>query len=152
MEMAARLRELEDRAQIGDVLARYSTALDTRDWDALQTVFTTDAECDYGALGSPRGVTEIAGLISATIGSLDATQHLIGNVIVAVDGDAATADCYLISQHLRAGTPGGDHYLLGGRYRDELVRTPEGWRIRSRTLHRMWTTGNRDVVQRPGQG
>jgi hypothetical protein len=74
----------------------------------------------------------------------------VGNVVVAVDGDEATADCYLISQHIRQGTPGGDHYLLGGRYSDRVVRTPAGWRIAHRTLHRMWTTGNRDVVRRPG--
>ena len=150
--MADRLQELVDRADIGDVLCRYSTALDSRDWEALGSVFTPDAVCDYGALGSPRGVPAIAGLVSATIGSLDATQHLLGNVTVAVDGDTATADCYLVAQHVRAGTPGGDDYLLGGPYHDELVRTPEGWRITSRTLHRTWTSGNRDVVQRSGRG
>ena len=147
--MADRLQELVDRADIGDVLCRYCAALDDRDWDALAGVFTPDAVAHYGALGSPRGVPAIAGLVSATIGSLDATQHLVGNVTVAVDGDAATADCYLLAQHVRDGTPGGDTYLLGGSYHDELVRTPEGWRIAQRTLRRMWTTGNRDVVQRP---
>lgn len=149
--MADRLQELEDRADIGEVLTRYCSALDNRDWKGLESVFTTDAICDYGALGNPHGAAEIASLISSTIGDLDATQHLIGNVTVSVDGDMATADCYLISQHIRAGAPGGDHYLLGGRYSDRLVRTPEGWRIAHRTLHRMWTTGNRDVVQRPAQ-
>jgi len=146
----ATLEEVRDRLEIGELLARYSTALDDRRWDLLAEVFTPDAECDYGALGRPRGVEEITSLIRGTIGDLDATQHLVGNVVVAVDGDAGTADCYLISQHIRAGAPGGEHYLLGGRYSDRVVRTPDGWRIAHRTLHRMWTTGNRDVVRRPG--
>ncbi len=149
--MTDRLQELVDHVEIGDVLARYCSALDCRDWAGLESVFTADATCDYGALGNPHSAAEIASLIRSTIGDLDVTQHLIGNVTVAVSGDAATADCYLISQHIRAGAPGGDHYLLGGRYSDRLVRTPEGWRIAQRTLHRMWTTGNRDVVRRPGQ-
>ena len=144
------LQELLDRVEIGELVARYSTALDSREWELLGEVFLPDAVCDYGALGNPRGVDAITALISGTIGDLDATQHLVGNVVVTVDGDVATADCYLISQHIRRGTPGGDHYLLGGRYSDRLVRTPAGWRIAHRTLHRMWTTGNRDVVRRPG--
>ena len=39
--------------------------------------------------------------------------------------------------------------MIGGSYADRLVRTVDGWRIEHRTLHRMWTSGNRDVVQRP---
>ena len=144
------LQSLADRIEIGELLARYSTALDGRDWALLDEVFLPDAECDYGALGNPRGVDEITTLVRGTIGDLDSTQHLVGNVVVTVHGDEATADCYLISQHIRRDTPGGDHYMLGGRYSDRLVRTPAGWRIAHRTLHRMWTTGNRDVVRRPG--
>ncbi|WP_409329655.1 nuclear transport factor 2 family protein [Trujillonella humicola] len=149
--MADELQDLRDRIEIGDLLARYSTALDAREWELLGEVFTPDATCDYGTLGRPRGVEEITALIRGTIGDLDATQHLVGNVVVRVDGDEASADCYLISQHVRAGTPGGDHYLLGGRYADHVVRTPAGWRIAHRTLHRTWTSGNRDVVRRPGR-
>jgi SnoaL-like domain len=74
---------------------------------------------------------------------------LVGNIVVDVRGDEATAYCYLISQHIRQDTPGGDHYLLGGRYTDHVVRTPDGWRIAHRTMHRMWASGNREVVQRP---
>lgn len=143
------MQELVDRGQIGDLLAAYATALDTRDWDALGRVFAPGASCDYGSLGSPSGVGEITSLVRSTLDGLDATQHLIGNVTVKVDGDQATAECYLIAQHIRAGAPGGDHYLIGGRYSDRMVRTPDGWRISHRTLHRMWTTGNRGVIQRP---
>lgn len=143
------LQEIQDRLEIGELLARYSRALDTRDWGLLGEVFTADAACDYGALGSPEGIEAITALIRGTIGDLDGTQHLVGNVVVRVEGDEAAADCYLISQHVRADTPGGDHYLLGGRYADRVVRTPAGWRIAHRTLHRMWTMGNRDVVRRP---
>ena len=148
--MSDALQQLLDRAEISDLLARYSTALDSRDWPLLGTVFAPDAVCDYGTLGNPSGLDEITALIRGTIGDLDATQHLVGNVVVDVRGDEATADCYLISQHIRRDTPGGDHYFLGGRYSDRLVRTADGWRIAHRTLHRMWTSGNREVVRRPG--
>jgi hypothetical protein len=143
------VQALADRLAIAELLADYCTALDSRDWDGLRRFFAPGAGCDYGSLGSPRGVDAIIALISGTLRTLDATQHLIGNVTAAVDGDEATAGCYLISEHVRTGTPGGEHYTIGGRYADRLVRTPEGWRVTSRTLHRMWTAGNREVVQRP---
>ena len=141
--------ELIDRVAVSDLLAAYCSALDAQDWARLREVFVPDAECDYGTLGNPKGADAIVSLVSSTLTGLDATQHLVGNVVVRLNGDRASADCYLISQHVRTGTPGGDHYLLGGRYEDRLVRTPEGWRIAFRRLHRMWVMGNREVVQRP---
>lgn len=143
-----RVQELTDRLDVAEVLARYCVALDTRDWDLLEQVFAVDAACDYGSIGTPQGIPAITAAIRGTIADLDATQHLTGNVLVEIDGDRATASCYLISQHVRRGQVGGEEYMIGGRYHDELVRTPPGWRIRTRRLDRMWTSGNRDVVRR----
>lgn len=147
--MESALQVLTDQLEISNLLAHYATALDTRNWAGLADVFLAEASCDYGSLGSPQGIDEITRLVSGTLRTLDATQHLIGNVVVKVDGDRADASCYLIAQHLRAATPGGEHYLIGGIYTDQVVRTPDGWRIAHRALTRLWTTGNRDVIQRP---
>src|SRR3954454_21602982 len=113
MPDARRLQELLDKMVISELLARYSTALDTRDWDGLAEVFLPDAECDYGTLGNPRGVDAITELIRGTIADLDSPQHLVGNVVVDERGDEAPVDCYLISQHIRKGIAGGHHYFLG---------------------------------------
>jgi hypothetical protein len=146
-----RVQELTDRLDIAEVLARYCDALDQRRWDLLATVFAPEASTDYGSVGTPTGVEAITSAIRGTIGDLDATQHVVSNVQVQVAGDTATAQCYLISQHVRSGQPGGEEYLIGGRYVDELVRTPDGWRITFRRLERMWTSGNRAVVRRAAQ-
>lgn len=147
----ADLQELTDRLDITDVLTRYCTALDSRQWDLLEQVFTVDARAEYGSVGSPAGLAEITEGIRGTIGDLDATQHLIGNVAVTLAGDTATASCYLMSQHLRTGVPEGETYMIGGRYVDELTRTPDGWRITSRRLERMWASGNRGIISRAGR-
>ena len=49
------LQALTARWQIAELLARYCTALDQRDWPALADVFTPGAACDYGSLGNPQG-------------------------------------------------------------------------------------------------
>lgn len=143
------LRLLADRLAIADLLALYCTALDTKDWPLLEQVFTPDAVCDYGATGGPHGLAEITETISRTLAATDSTQHLIGNVTAEVSGDTAVASAYLQAQHVRSGAEGGQTYLIGGRYDDELARTADGWRITRRTLTRMWSTGNRGVVIRP---
>ena len=45
------LQELSDRAEITDVLVRYTRAIDTGEWDRLDTVFTPDAQIDYTESG-----------------------------------------------------------------------------------------------------
>jgi ketosteroid isomerase-like protein len=141
-----RFRELADRREIDDVLYRYAQSLDSHDWDRLRTCFTADAVADFLELGGRHeGIDAIVGLISSVLSGLDASQHLIGSPIAEVDGDTAKSTCYLQAQHVFEGAPGGDHYLVGGTYVDELVRTAEGWRIARRTLHGTWFDGNPEV-------
>ena len=140
------LQELADRRAIDDVLNRYAHALDGRDWDLLRTCFTEDAVADYLELGGVNeGREAIVDLCSGVLTGLDASQHLIGSPSAQVDGDTATATCYLQAQHVYKGAPGGDHYLVGGTYVDRFVRTNEGWRIKHRTLHGVWFDGNPEV-------
>ena len=50
-----RLSELLDRHDISDLLSRYGVAIDSRQWDLLDTVFTPDATIDYSSSGAPKG-------------------------------------------------------------------------------------------------
>jgi ketosteroid isomerase-like protein len=143
------LRQLIDERDITATLHRYASALDLRDWELLATCFTEDAVGDYGTGPQPlQGIEAITALCQGVLESLDHSQHLIGNVEVAVDGDAATASSYLQAQHVRAGAPGGENFIIAGRYVDELARTDEGWRISRRRLERWWDEGNPAVVNR----
>ena len=147
--MALDLQQINDRIEIEDLLARYSRALDFRQFDQLQGIFTEDGQFDAGGLGHPQGPAAIREMIEGTIGGLDATQHLVGKSLIEFsdDGDSAEVRTYLISQHVRESTPGPiKHYFLGGEYFDRVVRTPQGWRIAFRRLDRMWKQGDRAVL------
>jgi 3-phenylpropionate/cinnamic acid dioxygenase small subunit len=130
-----------DRLAVQDVLFRYATALDTKDWALLRTCFTPDVVGVYDAHGEQQGYERIEAMCRRALEPLAATQHLIGNVEVAVSGDTATSTCYLQAMHVRE-RPGGDNFIVAGQYRDELVRTPDGWRIVRRALRRIWTQGD----------
>lgn len=141
------LARLVDQLEITDVMTRYCLALDAHDWDRLETCFTPDATTDYGELGGGNsGRDEIVETCRVALSGLDASQHLVSNYAVEVDGDTATATCYLHGLHALKDTPGGDVFMVYGTYTDRFVRTPDGWRIAHRTLAGTWSEGNPAVL------
>ncbi|MFT4656648.1 MAG: ketosteroid isomerase-like protein [Candidatus Aldehydirespiratoraceae bacterium] len=141
------LQRLLDEREIVAVAVAYCFALDTHDWDALHQVFTPDATANLGVPARQVGIDEIIERISGALSGLDNSQHLVGNHEVVVTGDTATHRCYLQAQHIRAVPDGSPLFMIAGRYEDEFVRIPDGWRIGHRTLTTMWREGNSGVVQ-----
>jgi len=139
---------LLDERDITKVCHRYTTALDTKDWPLLRSCFLPDAVAVYEGIGECPDYDAIEALCQSALGPLTRTQHLVGNVDVVVEGDAATAQCYLQAQHVQEGVEGGDLFVIAGRYSDEVVRTDDGWRFARRTLATWWTDGNPAVVGR----
>jgi hypothetical protein len=145
--MDADLQRLIDRQEIADLCVRYTFALDTKDWALLESCFTgTPAFVHPG--GRLEGFEAILARSRGALESLDTSQHLLGNVVADVDGDTARATSYFQAQHVRAGTPGGDTYIIAGSYTDTLARTPGGWKIAERVQVYLWREGNCAVVRR----
>jgi 3-phenylpropionate/cinnamic acid dioxygenase small subunit len=141
------LQELADRAAIVDTVIAYATALDTRDWERLGSLFTSDGYWEYGGSGERlAGPGAIVARISASLGRFDTTHHLNGNHVAVVHGDEAEHTCYYQAQHVRLGVPGGEKFLSGGRYDDRLRRTPDGWRFTGRRIISVWSDGNPAVI------
>jgi len=129
-------RSLGDRIAVEDLLTRYATAVDRRDWDRYRSVFTTDAEIDYTSAGGIAGtVDEVVEFLSTTLAMFEMTQHLVSNVDLAVDGDTATVTA-MFSNPMRL--TGGDTWFTGGWYHHDLVRTSDGWRSRRLREESAW--------------
>jgi hypothetical protein len=137
---------LADKLAITELCYRYGVALDSRDWAMLRRCFQPDAIAYYGADPSV-GYEQIEAVCRSALDPLSASQHLIGNVLVELDGDRASSVCYLQAQHVRAGMADGEQFIFAGRYLDQHVRTPDGWRIAERRLEPMWTAGNPRVLE-----
>lgn len=122
-----------DREQIGDLLVRYATGIDTKDWPLFRTCFTDDVRADYGEIGLWTDVDAITEFMRVTHETMPGTQHMLSNVAIAVDGDTGSAASYVHAVLVVSAEPRVwvDAF---GRYDDDLVRTGDGWRIRARTF------------------
>ena len=130
------IRDLADRLAIGDLLTRYATAVDRRDWDLYRTVFTSDAEIDYTSAGGIAGtVDEVVEFLDSALSGFEMPQHLVSNVEASIEGDTArvTAMC---NNPMRL--TGGDTWFTGGWYHHDLVRTADGWRSRKLREESAW--------------
>lgn len=120
----------EVRRDVSDLLVRYATGIDTRDWELLRSCFTDDCEADYGDVGRWTGADEITAWMRATHEPLGHTLHRITNVSLVADGGRVRARCYVDALLLGPGDVGGAR--AAGFYEDEVVETGDGWRIARR--------------------
>jgi ketosteroid isomerase-like protein len=120
-----RLRRLEDAEAIRTLDAAYCRLLDDADWPGLIGLFTPDGVFD--GLRRVEGRGDLLAFFSGLSESgLTAFWHHVSNLEVEVDGDAATVRSLLWQPCVVDGVP----HVAAGRYADQLVRTPEGWRYR----------------------
>ena len=129
--------DIGDRLAISDVLIRYATALDGRDWELLASCFTDDATLDYDTSGT-YGRDAFVEHCRAGLARMKATQHCVTNHVISTDGDRAHSTSYVIAQHVREND---FTFTLGGTYSDDLVRAGTEWRIASRRFVTSWKAG-----------
>jgi 3-phenylpropionate/cinnamic acid dioxygenase small subunit len=117
-------------ARVTDVLIRYASGIDGRDWDLFRTCFTEDCDVDYGDIGHRHGVEEVTAWMRDTHDQVGPTMHRVSNVTVTADHDGAVAHSAV---HAVIALPDGTAAVHAyGRYVDDLVETSQGWRIARR--------------------
>ena len=135
--------------ELHQVLCRYARACDTRDWAAMDEVFTADAHAHYGSWHCPDRAA-LVGMVRQHLSGCGPTQHLLGNLEVdASDPQRPLSRIQVRAAHQGLGQRGHLRYDAIGFYEDEWVRLPEGWRIQKRSMTMLLEIGERSVLQ-PG--
>jgi hypothetical protein len=126
-------RRADDLEALHRLLAEYCSRMDRRDPKGWAALFTDDGQ--FFAFG--RSFDGYEGLFELASNS-PLGVHLAGEPVIDLDGDAATAQqnfffVYAATRDLRIGF-----------YDDDLVRTDDGWRFRTRKCTFLSATGPSD--------
>jgi hypothetical protein len=117
--------ELADRLELHELPGRYGDLIDDRDWDGLSRIFTGDAKFVL-----PRKTIDGLAAIQAFMDDparKHPRTHLMTNIYVD-EVDGATI------MHFRLVGMLPDGRMWSVRYRDEVVKTPDGWRVAHRVV------------------
>jgi hypothetical protein len=154
-----RLQAIEDRLEIINLVAAHPPGADGASHDFAESFWTEDGTVN--AAGEAKPYEAMIGVLN-TPGFAEAQRqgicHFAGMPHIAVDGDRAVATSYLqilaadpdgkpfeLSAH---GTSKGYRVLRLSANRWELMRTPQGWRIKNRTMRGMDTPGSRELLKK----
>ena len=76
-----------DKAQIADVLIRYATGIDSKNWELFRTCWTDEVDLDYGEVGHFTDPDAITDLFAQSHNPMGPTYHRLSNFAIDVDGD-----------------------------------------------------------------
>jgi len=139
--MDTRLQELLDKAEITALVHRYCNAADRHDHDKMRSLYHEDAIDDHGAF--------FKGLAMEFIDALPAIQepmlilhHNVTTMNIAIDGDYAEGEIYVLAFHQVRTDEGPMDLLIGGRYFDKYARRAGAWKFSHRAVVADWATSN----------
>ena len=138
--LESRVRELEDKDAIHELLMEYGRTLDAGDWDGYSRLFARNGTWT-GSFGTATGPAQILAMLKKSLGNLPAHDpehvtsfHLMTNCQIRLAGERATA-----SSRWTNFSRTDDNKLmprLAGRYEDVLVREDGHWRFLARSAPR----------------
>jgi hypothetical protein len=137
--LAARLKVLEDKEAIGNVLIAYGHALDSRDFKTYASLFSKDGSWSGGlgkVTGGPQAIYDFmtsrigggGGNAAARPIGFGSTYHIMSSFEISVTGETATA----ASRWAFVSAARGPGIQVAGRYEDTFVRENGVWKIKSR--------------------
>ena len=128
------LQDLSDHHQIRQLVVDYATAIDSREFDALDAVFMPDAYIDYRAMGGIDGrYPQIKAWLAQVLPNFPNYFHMVGNAALRIDGDRASSTIICFNpMQVNLGEGKTQVMFLGLWYHDKFVRTAQGWRMSER--------------------
>lgn len=126
------MQQLADRLEITDLVSRLGRWLDHAGDDAPERVLAPDVTVRTPG-GEAAGIERVVAQAERNH-AVDATQHVITNVLVDLDGDRAEVAANLTVTFV----DGNRLRTLGERYRFGAVRKDAGWRLTRIEVEPVW--------------
>lgn len=137
-----RVRRLEDRADLQDLVAAYFLATDDDDFEQLGASFASTAT--FAASGYPdsAGRADVVAFLKAARADMGQTVHTPHYVHLEFQSDDAATG--VVVAHLELGIGGQTHYAAV-RYLDRYRRENGGWVFAHREMRAVYVTAWADI-------
>ena len=133
-DLQRRIRRLEDRAEIGELVARYGLVMDDRDMVAMPELFTPDIVVrSADGVMNASGLAAVVAMFRGRFAVLGPSYHFSHDRIVVFeddDPDAAHGTVLAHAEMNRKGQP----MLAAMRYADRYRRHRDRWCFAERVL------------------
>lgn len=129
----------QDYAEIQQLYARYNFAVDAIDGEGVAAVYTPDGIFYEGKNRQIVGHDALVNWVNTEVKTnhaIDHRRHWNANLMITGTPEGAKAAIYLLTINVGVNPP---VILAAGRYDDTLVKTPQGWRFKTRMVQ-----GDRD--------
>ena len=151
MNIEQSIQELQDRAAIGELLARYCRHADQLDPQGMAACFVPDCRVAFvpASMAAPLlDKQELLRFLQDYLPNSSSSAHYITNIELLFDAPGqAIAHTYMYSWQRFKGYPGTADCHRYGRYEFRLLRTPEGWRIGKLNLLSMGEYGGARIAE-----
>ena len=144
--------DVADKLAVAETVYRYATGVDRRDWVLYRSLFTDTVAVDFSSFDPdlrPLVLPAddwVAGIVPLFSG-LAATQHIMTNPLVTLDGDAAAITMAVQAHHVYDPDDPASWYTVGGYYDDSLVRVDGRWLLNGVRLTITWRAGDPAVME-----
>jgi uncharacterized protein (TIGR02246 family) len=122
---------LVDRTKIRELTARYGRCFDDGDAENFAATFVEDGSMEVNGSPVATGRRELAAMCTNTPWG---TMHVTVDPTIEIDGDTAVQEVTILVVQRAKSMKDQSKVVGSGRYSDELVRTPDGWRFSRRTV------------------
>jgi hypothetical protein len=130
------LQELAAKQAIAELSATYMRGLDRLDPDLVASAFHPDARVNYGFFAG--AARDFVGFAMGALKDHLANHHMLGQVLIGLDGDRGTGEVYFQAYH-RIVTNGVEEDLfIAGRYLDRYERRDGVWKMSFRAEVNDW--------------
>ncbi|WP_101758056.1 nuclear transport factor 2 family protein [Oceanicoccus sp. KOV_DT_Chl] len=131
------IKELHAKQTITELSARYMRGLDRADANTLRAVFFDDAYCEYGFLNG--SADEFVNFAVTELKKHQANQHLLGNILIELEGDEAFGEVYFHAYH-KINIEGVFYdMIVAGRYLDRYECRQGVWKMAYRSERVDWS-------------
>ena len=137
--------QVDDRALIGDLVVAYAYAVDERNWEAFEALFTREARIDYRSAGGIAGTpAEVAAWMPQAMSSFSWTLHSMStHRLRLTDEDTATGKLHVFARHGLTWEGTTELMDVSAVYHDQYFRTSAGWKFAARREETLTITGGR---------